>query len=479
MAGTYDYSKLYIGGVWVDPDGSGSIDVIDATTEAVMGRIPEGTAVDADRAVQAARAAFDGWAVTPPKDRADFVFRMGAQIGERSAEIADAITHEVGMPRKLSEIIQAGLPQAVSAGIAGLAEDFPWEEEIGTSLVVREPVGVVAAITPWNYPLHQIVIKVAAALVAGCTIVVKPSEVAPVNAFILAEIVDTLGLPPGVFNLVSGVGPVVGEALASHPEVDMVSFTGSTRAGKRVAELAAASVKKVALELGGKSANILLDDLDGDELARAAKSAVGACYLNSGQTCSALTRLLVPADRHDEIVDLIRDEVETTWTVGDPTDPASRLGPVISAAQRDRVRGYIERGVEEGATLVTGGSDAPEGLDTGFFVRPTVFADVATEMTIAREEIFGPVLSILPYTDTEDAVRIANDSDYGLSGGVWSADPERAKAVARRIRTGQLEINGGRFNPMAPFGGYKQSGVGRELGRYGLEEFLQVKSLQL
>ncbi len=479
MTDSYDFDKCYIGGAWVTPESTETIDVINATTEAVMGHIPAATAADADRAVRAARAVFDDWAMTPPKERADFVARMGAGIGERSAEIADAITGEVGMPRKLSEIIQAGLPQAVSAGIAGLAEDFPWEEEIGNSLVIREPVGVVAAITPWNYPLHQIVIKVAAALVAGCTIVVKPSEVAPINAFVLAEIVDSLGLPAGVFNLVSGLGPVVGEALASHPEVDMVSFTGSTRAGKRVAELAAQRVKKVALELGGKSANILLDDLEGDELARAARSAVGACYLNSGQTCSALTRVLVPAERQEEIVDLIRDEVESTWTVGDPTTGEGRLGPVISAAQRDRVRHYIDTGIQEGATLVTGGSDAPEGLDTGYFVRPTVFADVDTSMTIAQEEIFGPVLSVLPYADADDAVRIANDSNYGLSGGVWSADPERAKSVARRVRTGQLEINGGSFNPMAPFGGYKQSGIGRELGRYGLEEFLQVKSLQL
>jgi betaine-aldehyde dehydrogenase len=479
MTSTHDFTKLYIGGAWVEPDGSGTIEVINASTEAVFATIPDGTAVDADRAVAAARAAFDDWSATDPKIRAEFVARMGVGIGERSADIAEAITAEVGMPRKLSEIIQAGLPQAVSAGIAGLAADFPWEEQIGTSLVLQEPIGVVAAITPWNYPLHQIVIKVAAALVAGCTIVVKPSEVAPVNAFMLAEVIDTLDLPPGVFNLVSGTGPVIGEALAKHPEVDMVSFTGSTRAGKRVAELAADTVKKVALELGGKSANILLDDLEGEQLAKAAKSAVGACYLNSGQTCSALTRLLVPRDRHDEVVGMVRDEVESTWTVGDPATNAGRLGPVISAAQRDRVRAYIDKGVDEGATLVTGGADAPEGLDTGYYVRPTVFADVDTSMTIAQEEIFGPVLSILPYDDTDDAVRIANDSIYGLSGGVWSADPERAKAVARRIRTGQLEINGGSFNAMAPFGGYKQSGIGRELGHFGLEEFLQPKSLQL
>ncbi len=475
----HTYDKLYIDGGWVPSDGAATIDVINASTEEVCATIPEGTAADVDLAVAAAVAAFDGWAATEPKVRADYVARMGAGIGERSADIADAITAEVGMPRKLSELIQAGLPQAVSAGIAGLAADFPWEEQIGNSLVLQEPIGVVAAITPWNYPLHQIVIKVAAALVAGCTIVVKPSEVAPINAFMLAEVIDTLDLPAGVFNLVTGTGPVVGEALAAHPDVDMVSFTGSTRAGKRVAEVAAATVKKVALELGGKSANILMDDLEGDELAKAARAAVGACYLNSGQTCSALTRLLVPRDRHDEVVELVRDEVESTWTVGDPATNAGRLGPVISAAQRERVRSYIDKGVEEGATLVTGGADAPDGLDTGYYVRPTVFAGVDTSMTIAQEEIFGPVLSILPYDDTDDAVRIANDSLYGLSGGVWSTDQERAKAVARRIRTGQLEINGGRYNAMAPFGGFKQSGIGRELGHYGLEEFLQPKSLQL
>lgn len=479
MKDFYEFGRIYVGGEWVAPDGSGTIDVIEAATEKVMGSIPECTAVDADRAVLAARSAFDAWAATAPAERADFVSKMSAGIGERASEIAAVISGEVGMPRNLSEIVQAGLPQVTSAGIAGLVADFPWEERIGNSLVLREPVGVVAAITPWNYPLHQIVLKVAAALVAGCTIVVKPSEVAPLNAFILAEIIDGIGVPAGVFNLVSGIGPVVGEALVSHPEVDMVSLTGSTRAGKRVAELAAAGVKKVALELGGKSANILMDDLEGEELAKAAKAAIGSCYLNSGQTCTAFTRLLVPADKQDEIVELVREEVEQTWTVGDPATSAGRLGPLISATQRDRVRNYIDKGIAEGATLVTGGAEPPEGLDTGYYVRPTVFANVDNDMTIAREEIFGPVLSILPYADTDEAVRIANDSDYGLSGGVWAADKDRAIDVARRIRTGQLEINGGAFNPMAPFGGYKQSGIGREMGHYGLEEFLQVKSLQL
>jgi acyl-CoA reductase-like NAD-dependent aldehyde dehydrogenase len=336
-------------------------------------------------------------------------------------------------------------------------------------------VGVVGCITPWNYPLHQTVAKVAPALAAGCTVVLKPSEVAPLNAFILAEIVHEVGLPAGVFNLVSGYGPVVGEAIAAHPDVDMVSFTGSTRAGKRVAEVAAQTVKRVALELGGKSANVILDDAD---LERAVTAGVNNAFLNSGQTCTAWTRMLVPRAKQDDAV-RIAASVAESLTPGDPFGDTAKLGPLVSDAQRERVRGYIRKGIEEGARLVTGGDDAPEGLDTGYYVRPTVFADVRSDMTIAREEIFGPVLSILPYDDEDDAVRIANDTIYGLAGGVWSGDAERAKALARRLRTGQVDINGGGFNFMAPFGGYKQSGLGRELGRYGLEEFLETKSLQL
>ncbi|MCU1355148.1 MAG: aldehyde dehydrogenase [Acidimicrobiales bacterium] len=474
-----DYDKLYIDGEWVQPDGTGSIEVINATTEQPMGHIPEGSAADVDKAVAAAKSAFDGWAATNPSDRAKYVQALSEGIGARNQEIAETITGEVGMPLFLSQLIQAGLPKAVAATYPAIVEAFPWEEEVGNSLVVQEPVGVVGCITPWNYPLHQIVAKVAPALAAGCTVVLKPSEVAPLNAFILAEIIDEIGLPAGVFNLVSGTGPVVGEAIASHPDVDMVSFTGSTRAGKRVAELGAATVKRVALELGGKSANILLPDLDGAELEKAARAAVQSAYLNSGQTCTAFTRLLVPAAKHDQIVDVLRDEVESVYTLGDPAVGEGRLGPLISAAQRDRVRGFIEKGIEEGATLVTGGAEQPDGLDTGYFVKPTVFAGVRNDMTIAQEEIFGPVLSVIAYDDVDDAVAIANDSPYGLSGGVWGADKESAKAVARRIRTGQLEINGGSFNALAPFGGYKQSGNGRELGKYGLEEFLQTKSLQL
>jgi acyl-CoA reductase-like NAD-dependent aldehyde dehydrogenase len=382
------------------------------------------------------------------------------------------------MPIRMAKRIQAGLPQTIAASYPAIVEDFAWEETVGTSLVVKEPLGVVGAITPWNYPLHQIVLKVAPALAAGNTVVLKPSEVAPLNAFILAEIIDGIGLPAGVFNLVSGVGSVVGEAIAEHPQVDMVSFTGSTNAGRRVAAVGAQTVKRIALELGGKSANILLPSLEGEELAKATKAAVSSAYLNSGQTCTAFTRLLVPADKHDDIVEALREEVESTYTLGDPATGAGRLGPLISSTQRDRVRFYIEQGIDEGATLVTGGAEQPDGLPKGYYVKPTVFADVRNDMTIAREEIFGPVLSVIPYETVDEAVDIANDSPYGLSGGVWGADLDEAKAVARRIRTGGVEVNGGGYNPLAPFGGFKQSGIGREAGVYGLEEFLQTKSIQ-
>jgi betaine-aldehyde dehydrogenase len=358
---------------------------------------------------------------------------------------------------------------------AKLAAQPPEEERVGNSVVVREPVGVVAGITPWNYPLNQIAAKVAPALAAGCTVVLKPSEVAPLNAFILAEVIDAAGLPKGVFNLVTGTGPVVGEALAQHPEVDMVSFTGSTRAGKRVSELAAQTVKRVALELGGKSASIVLEDAD---LAAAVKGTVSACFLNSGQTCSAHTRMLVPESKYAEAAKLAAEEARK-YTVGDPFAETTRLGPLISAAQRDRVQAYIRKGIEEGAELLCGGPDAPPGLERGYYVQPTVFGRVGPRSTIAQEEIFGPVLAIITYEDEDEAVRIANGTPYGLSGGVWSQDEAHALAVAKRMRTGQVDINGGPFNMQAPFGGYKQSGHGREWGRYGLDEFHELKSLQL
>jgi aldehyde dehydrogenase (NAD+) len=467
--------RVYIGGEWVEPSGTEPIEVVNSATEEVMGTVPACSPEDADRAVAAAREAFDPWSRTPHEERAGYLTALAAGLGERSEEIAATISQELGMPVKLSQIIQVGLPASQFAAMPGLMEEIAWEEEIGNSRVLREAVGVVGAITPWNYPLNQIVAKVAPALAAGCTVVLKPSEVTPLNAFQLAEVIEAAGLPPGVFNLVTGTGPVVGEAIAAHPGVDMVSFTGSTRAGKRVSELAAATVKPVAMELGGKSPNLILDDAD---LARAVPDGVAKCFLNSGQTCSALTRMLVPRGKLAEAEEIAKATAES-FTPGDPFDESTRLGPLVSDAQRQRVRGYIEKGEAEGAKLVTGGAEPPAGLERGYFVRPTVFSEVTPEMTIAQEEIFGPVLAIQPYEDEDDAVRIANDSAYGLAGGVWSGDQERAVAVAKRIRTGQIEINGGAFNPLAPFGGYGQSGHGRENGRYGIEELLQVKSLQL
>ncbi len=467
--------KIYVGGEWIASTGSGTIEVVNASTEEALGSIPEGTPEDVDRAVTAARAAFETWSQTSVDERADWMTRISQALGARSQDIAALIAQEVGMPIKLATMIQAGLPTMDFGSMPQAMNEVRWEEEVGNSLIVREPVGVVGAITPWNYPLHQIAAKVAAALAAGCTIIVKPSEVAPLNAFLLAEILDELELPAGVFNLVTGFGPVVGEALASHPGIDMISFTGSTRAGRRVSELASGTVKRVALELGGKSPNVILEDAD---LQQAIKDGVSKCYLNSGQTCSALTRMLVPRSRLDEAEQIVTAVAEY-FKPGDPFSSETTLGPLVSDTQRERVRGYIRQGQEEGAKLLTGGEEPPEGLERGYFVRPTVFSEVTPEMTIAQEEIFGPVLVLMPYEDEEDAVRIANDSDYGLAGGVWSGDEEHAKRVARRIRTGQVEINGGAFNPMAPFGGYKQSGHGRELGRFGLEEFLTVKALQL
>jgi acyl-CoA reductase-like NAD-dependent aldehyde dehydrogenase len=467
--------KIFIGGEWVEPEGGETIEVINSTTEEAMGSIPACTPADADRAVAAARDAFETWSQTSREERAGYLSAIAAGLGERAEEIAATIAQELGMPLTLSKIIQAGLPIAQFAAMPNLIEEVAWEEEIGNSRVLREPVGVLGAITPWNYPLNQIAAKVAPALAAGCTVVLKPSEVVPLNAFILAEVIEAAGLPAGVFNLVTGTGPVVGEAIAGHPGVDMVSFTGSTRAGRRVSELASATVKPVAMELGGKSPNVILADAD---LGRAVPDGVGKCYLNSGQTCSALTRMLVPREKLAEAEEIAKQAAET-FSPGDPFEESTRLGPLVSEVQRERVRGYIEKGEAEGAKLVTGGAAPPEGLDKGYFVRPTVFSEVTPEMTIAQEEIFGPVLSIQPYDSEDDAVRIANDTVYGLAGGVWSGDQDRAIAVAKRLRTGQIEINGGAFNPLAPFGGYKQSGHGRENGRYAIEELLQVKSLQL
>jgi acyl-CoA reductase-like NAD-dependent aldehyde dehydrogenase len=467
--------KFFINGQWTGPSSKESIDVHNAGTGAVMGKVPAGTEKDVEAAVAAARAALEGWSATPAAQRAEYLQKISDGLKARAAELASTIAQEVGMPIKLAGRIQAGLPIANFANYAKLLNAYSFENRVGNSLVVREPVGVVGAITPWNYPLHQIALKVAPALAAGCTVVLKPSEVAPFNAFLLAEVVEAAGLPKGVFNLVTGFGPAAGEALVKHPQVDMISFTGSTRAGKRISEVAAQTVKRVALELGGKSASVILEDAD---LAAAVKGTVNGCYLNSGQTCTALTRMLVPASKYDEAAKLAV-EAASGFTLGDPMSEATRLGPLSSKMQLDRVRDYIKKGVAEGAELLAGGADQPEGVPGGYFVKPTVFGKVKNSMAIAQEEIFGPVLSIIPYKDEEEAVRIANDSPYGLAGAVWSGDDARAQKVARRIRAGQVDVNGGAFNMNAPFGGFKQSGHGREAGVYGLEEFLEYKSLQL
>lgn len=469
------YKQIYINGNWVEPQGHQSAEVMNASTEATIARVTLGNAADADNAVRAARAAFDGWSQTSPQERAGFLARIATGLEARGAEVAQLVSTEVGTPIAWSQYAQTGAAIAHFGIAAQVLDGMTLTEMVGNSLVMREPVGVVACITPWNYPLTLIAAKVAPALAAGCTVVLKPSEVAPLTAYLLAEVIHEAGLPAGVFNLVPGFGPVVGEALASHPEVDMVSFTGSTGAGRRVGELGAQTIKRVALELGGKSAAIILDDAD---FSSAVAGAIQACYLNNGQTCFAHTRMLVPKSRMAEVKQ-IAAQVVGGMKVGNPLDEQSQIGPVISAVQRHRVQGYIRKGLEEGAELVVGGPDAPAGLDKGYFVRPTVFANVTPDMVIAREEIFGPVLSILGYEDENDAVRIANDSIYGLGGAVWSADMERAKGVARRLRTGQVDINGGPFNLLAPFGGYKQSGNGREFGKYGIEEYLEFKAVQL
>ena len=468
-------NAFFLDGAWVSATGRDTLAVIDPATEQQIASVPAGTEDDVDRAVVAARAAFEDWAALPSTDRAALLSAAADALEARTDEVALLISTEMGTPLTFSKAVQVGNPVRVLRSYAEILSTFCFEQRIANSLVVREPIGVVAAITPWNYPLHQVVAKVAAALAAGCTVVLKPSEVAPLSAFALAEIFHEVGLPAGVFNLVTGLGPVVGEALAQHPDVDMVSFTGSTAAGKRVMAVAAETVKKVSLELGGKSAFVVLDDAD---LAKAAKVGLANCFLNGGQTCTAWTRMLVPAAQYDEVLSLLKTGA-AKYAVGPPTDAGTRVGPLANARQYERVVGYIERAIADGATVVAGGPERPEGLDIGYYVRPTVLAGVAPGSAIEQEEVFGPVLAVLPYDTEDEAVAIANGTPYGLSGGVFSGDQERAVRMARRMRTGMVDVNGGRFNPLAPFGGYKQSGNGRELGEYGLEEFLEVKSLQL
>jgi aldehyde dehydrogenase (NAD+) len=465
--------RLFIGGAWAPPAGRDVIEVVDPTTEEIIGTVPAGEAADVDAAVAAARAAFEPWASLAPASRAAHLARLLDALTDRAAVIATTVARELGTPLKVSQRVQAGLPLAVLGSYVAMAAHEPPSETVGNSLVVREPIGVVGAITPWNYPLHQIVAKVGAALAAGCTVVVKPAELTPLTAYLLADAAHEAALPPGVLNLVPGTGPVVGAALAAHPGVDMVSFTGSTATGAQISRAAADRIARVALELGGKSANVILDDAD---LARAVKVGVGNCLLNSGQTCTAWTRMLVHRSQYDEAVALAASTA-AAYALGDPFDEGTRLGPLVSAGQRERVRGYLAKGVADGARVVTGGLDAPVP-DKGFFVAPTVLADVDPDSVVAQEEIFGPVLAVLAYDDEDEAVAIANNSRYGLAGGVWSGNPERAMRVARRLRTGAVDINGGAFNPIAPFGGYKQSGVGRELGAHGLAEFQQVKAIQ-
>jgi acyl-CoA reductase-like NAD-dependent aldehyde dehydrogenase len=467
------YERHYYAGDWQTPSSGDTIDVISSATEEIIGRVPRGTAEDVDRAVTAARAGFERWSQTPPDERASWLEKLSSAMKARVPQIAEAITHEVGTAIGFAQKVQAEFPVTNIALNGQWVRDLKLEEQLGNSLIVREPVGVVGCITPWNYPLHQIVAKIAPALAAGCTVVLKPADLAPLSALMLADAAHEIGLPGGVYNVVCGSGRIVGEAIVAHPDVDMVSFTGSLAAGRRVASLAGDGIKKVTLELGGKSAFVVLDDAPFE---KAIPTGVNNCMQNSGQTCSAWTRMLVPRARQAEAIELAKGQL-AKLTLGDPFDAKTRLGPLASSHQRDTVLSYIDKGRKEGAELVAGG-DRPSALAKGFYVEPTIFSNVDNRMEIAQEEIFGPVLSIIPYDSDEDAIRLANDSIYGLAGGVWSGAPERAMQVARRLRTGQVDINGGRFNHLAPFGGYKKSGIGRELGPHALDEFFQLKAIQ-
>jgi aldehyde dehydrogenase (NAD+) len=465
--------KFYIDGEWVDPVAANPVDVINPATEAPCGRISLGSAADVDRAVTAAKHAAAGYAATTREQRIELLESILAEFAKRYDDIAEAIMDEMGAPWGLAKGAQAGSgPQHIKATIRAL-KTFEFEERNRTTLIVREPIGICALITPWNWPVNQVACKVAPALAAGCTMVLKPSEIAPFDAMIFAEVLDAAGVPAGVFNLVNGDGPGVGTALTQHPDVAMVSFTGSTRAGVAVAQNAAPTVKRVAQELGGKSANILLDDAD---FSTAVRDGAEECFDNTGQSCNAPTRMLVPRDRMEEAAS-IAAEVAAAIRVGDPRAEGIEVGPLVSEQQWTKVQELITKGIDEGATLAAGGTGRPEGLEKGWYARPTVCADVTNDMTIAREEIFGPVLSIMPYDDEDEAVSIANDTPYGLSGYVSSGSLDRARRIAARLHTGMVHINGAHLDSMAPFGGYKQSGNGREWGPYGIEEFLEVKSI--
>lgn len=464
--------KFYIDGAWVDPADPKPFDVINPATEEAFAQISLGNAEDVDRAVQAAKRAFPSWSQTTKQERLELFDAIMAAYKNHYAEMADAISKEMGAPATFAQKVQAATGIGHFKTMSKLLANFEFDEDRGTTRLSKEPIGVCGMITPWNWPVNQIAAKVAPALAAGCTMVLKPSEIAPMSGIVFAEILHEAGVPKGVFNLVNGDGPGVGSAISSHPDVDMVSFTGSTRAGVAVAQNAAPTVKRVSQELGGKSANIILDDAD---FQKAVFGGVLQCFGNTGQSCNAPTRMLVPMDRMEEAGEIAKAAAAKV-RVGDPTDENTTMGPLVSKAQWDKVQGLIQKGIDEGATPVAGGTGLPEGVNKGYFARPTVFTNVTNDMTIAREEIFGPVLSILGYKDDADAVSIANDTPYGLSGYVSGA-PEHAQAIAKQLRTGNVHVNGAMADVFAPFGGYKQSGNGREWGEYGLEEYLEVKAI--
>jgi len=464
---------FYIDGEWVDPIKPALLDVIDPSTEEAYVQISVGSAADVDRAVAAAKAAFPSFARTSRKERLDLLRAILAEYNKRRNDVGDAISREMGAPLEFARTIQAGRGTAHLERMISVLETYPFESVEGTTLIAREPVGVCGLITPWNWPTNQIACKVLPALAAGCTMVLKPSEEAPIDALIWTEIMHAAGTPKGVYNLVQGAGSVVGEAMSSHPDIDMMSFTGSTRAGIRVAQAAAVTVKRVAQELGGKSANILLPDVD---FQMAVTKGINSMMVNSGQSCTAPSRMFVPQDRHDEVKQIAKAAAEK-FVVGNPQDPATRLGPVVNESQFNKIQGLIQKGIEEGAELVTGGPGRPENLNRGYYVRPTVFAGVTNDMTIAREEIFGPVICILPYKDEEEVIRLANDTIYGLAAYVQGSDLEHARKVAAQMRAGNVHVNYPMGDTAAPFGGYKQSGNGREYGKWGLEEFLETKAV--
>jgi acyl-CoA reductase-like NAD-dependent aldehyde dehydrogenase len=469
------HDKLYIDGQWASPNSKDTIQVIDPSTEEVCGEVPSGNDTDVNAAIAAAKEAFKTWGQSSAAERSSLIKQLAEKVTENMAKIGELCALELGTPLQTSIAVHGGMGVGVTSSYVDIPFEMEKEEKLGNSIIIKEPIGVCSFITPWNFPLHQIVAKVMPALAAGCTMVLKPSSDTPLTAYYFAQLVDECGFPAGVFNLVTGPGRTIGETMCTHPDVDMVSLTGSTEAGQRVGQLAAQTVKRVGLELGGKSASVVLDDAD---VAKAAGAAGGSICMNSGQVCAALSRLIVPRSKQDEAVAAAKAAVEAT-KVGGAFEEGVTMGPVASKAQLDTVTDYIQQGIDEGATLVTGGTTPPEGRNTGYFVQPTVFSDVRNDMVIAQEEIFGPVLAVIPYDTEQEAIDIANDSVFGLAGAVWSGDADRAKRVAKQIRTGQVAVNGGGFNVNAPFGGYKQSGNGRELGPHALAEFVEIKSMQM